>query len=42
MVARLNFDNLPNFEYHFEGEESGNTNDIVFLISQKNKRNSNS
>jgi len=39
--SRLNFDNLPNFEYHFEGEESGNTNDIVFLISQKIKQNSN-
>jgi len=40
--SRLNFDNLPNFEYHFEGGESGNTNDIVFLISQKDKRNTNS
>jgi len=40
--SRLNFVNLPNFEYHFEGGETGNTNDIVFLISQKDKRNTNS
>ena len=40
--TRLNFDNLPHFEYNFEGEESGNTNDVVFIISQKNKRNSTS
>jgi len=40
--ARLNFDNLPHFEYNFEGEESGSINDVVFIISQKNKRNSTS
>ena len=39
--SRLNFDSLPNFECNFEGDESGNINDIIFLISQKNKRNSN-
>jgi len=39
--SRLNFDNLPNFDYHFEGRESGNTNDIVFLISPKSEQNSN-
>jgi glucosamine 6-phosphate synthetase-like amidotransferase/phosphosugar isomerase protein len=36
--SRLNFDNLPNFEYHIEGEV-GHTDDIIFLISQKNKGN---
>jgi len=40
--SRLNFDNLPNFEYHVEGGGSANTEDIVFLISQNNKGNSNS
>jgi glucosamine 6-phosphate synthetase-like amidotransferase/phosphosugar isomerase protein len=40
----LNFDNLPNFECGFdyiEGKGSGNNDDIIFLISQKNKGNVN-
>ena len=40
--SRLHFDYLPNFEYHVEGEESGNSDDIIFQISQKNKGNFNS
>jgi len=40
--SRFNFESLPNFEYNFEGEGSGNTNDVVFTISQKNNGSSNS
>jgi glucosamine 6-phosphate synthetase-like amidotransferase/phosphosugar isomerase protein len=40
--SRLNFDNLPHFEYNFEVEGLGNTNDAVFIVSQENKRNSTS
>jgi glucosamine 6-phosphate synthetase-like amidotransferase/phosphosugar isomerase protein len=40
--SRLNFDTLPNFEYHIEGGVPINTDDKVFLICDQNKVNSNS